>query len=158
MWSGLGRHTHAAGSYSALWQGKQIVISHLTAHRAPGSSLTGAVEPLCFLTDSRLSAPGEHNRDCTSQKQQVFTFSLSAPHPPRQALPVWCWLHMYYVDQVGLKLTEILLPLPPECWDSGHTPLFQHQSKETGAGILTPEWELRLSEGLTSNICGICEK
>lgn len=83
MWSGLGRHTHAAGSYSALWQGKQIVISHLTAHRAPGSSLTGAVEPLCFLTDSRLSAPGEHNRDCTSQKQQVFTFSLSAPHPPK---------------------------------------------------------------------------
>ena len=23
----------------------------------------------------------------------------------------------HYVDQVGLELTEICLPLPPECWD-----------------------------------------
>jgi hypothetical protein len=23
----------------------------------------------------------------------------------------------YYVDHAGLKLTEIHLPLPPECWD-----------------------------------------
>ena len=26
------------------------------------------------------------------------------------------------VDQAGLELTEILQPLPPECWDSRHVP------------------------------------
>jgi hypothetical protein len=27
-----------------------------------------------------------------------------------------------YIDQAGLKLTEILLPLPSEFWDKGHVP------------------------------------
>ena len=26
------------------------------------------------------------------------------------------------VDQAGLELTEIHLPLPPECWDLRHVP------------------------------------
>jgi hypothetical protein len=34
---------------------------------------------------------------------------------------------LIYIDQVGLELTEIQLPLPPGCWDKGvwhHTWLF----------------------------------
>ena len=27
------------------------------------------------------------------------------------------------VEQAGLKLTEICLPLPPKCWDKRHAPL-----------------------------------
>lgn len=38
---------------------------------------------------------------------------------------MWLWRPgTYSVDQVGLKLKETPLPLPPKCWDLRHTWLF----------------------------------
>jgi hypothetical protein len=31
----------------------------------------------------------------------------------------------YYVEQAGLELTEICLPLPPKCWDYMYVPMGQ---------------------------------
>ena len=35
-------------------------------------------------------------------------------------------LELAFVNQVGLKLTEICLPLPPECWDERLVPLLHY--------------------------------
>jgi hypothetical protein len=42
---------------------------------------------------------------------------ISSPTSLRQGLPVSGWPGVCCVDQAALELTEILLPLPPKCWD-----------------------------------------
>lgn len=34
-----------------------------------------------------------------------------------QTLYSFGWLEAYYIDQAGLKLMDICLPLPPEFWE-----------------------------------------
>ena len=50
-------------------------------------------------------------------------------------------LQLALVDQAGLKLTEICLPLPPECWDSRRAPplpgfslIFNHHLEQPQIG------------------------
>ena len=43
------------------------------------------------------------------------------------------------VDQAGLELTEIHLPLPPECWDKGmHHHVRQYFLEDGTESILSP--------------------
>ena len=44
----------------------------------------------------------------------LFTFGFSRQGFSVALEPV---LELALVEQIGLKLTEIHLPLPPECWD-----------------------------------------
>ena len=51
---------------------------------------------------------------CTNQEDATSSFCFSRQGFSVALEPV---LELALVDQAGLELTEIRVPLPPECWD-----------------------------------------
>jgi hypothetical protein len=84
--------------------------------------ITDGCEPPCGCWDLNSGPSEEQSVLLTSEPSfQPSNFLFSFFFKYRFSL---CSQYRHYEDQVDLKLTEILLPLPPKCWDQRHVSLF----------------------------------
>lgn len=89
----------------------------LTALRAGSSSLS-ELKAICLSSGEDSMADGMTG----SQGYPGAVASCHITYLQKAGSVPLCWPVIHYIKEAGLELTEILLPLTPEFWDSRHCP------------------------------------